>query len=741
MATTGTTPTITYKYKINRSESEKSINVFRYVNNNSTALYEGRPVPASYPDDVLTDGAINVLRDSYPKKDDVPAKPSTTGTTGSPPKVVVLEAGTSFVQGDPGVQSMTPIASTGDTGSGPQPNTTPATQDETALAELNPFDPRLIFAINPKDGSVVYSMSAANEHPLVDGMVFSSDPQDTTKGKVSGQDLAPKDAEMKTEFFGVPAIMNSNSYINLQAAGGKTNNKYLLDKPNQMRWYNVTEPTVGNGSGVQPTSAPTTTAIVQWANYEANVFKFPYKFTDFAFLKWWKKVPNNYLITLRRYAFPVNDGVISGEEARGELDPQKLKPTVTMLTYLGEEPGNKMSTILGPIETGLRWKDLKADVWEVTTSSDGGSVNNPSPGLAKVLGFMSDGGAGTKTRTPGPTPPDPYSNGPYANKIIGPVNVIDSTKMRERGLEFKHSISLVFEYVPRSIGGINTKAAGLDILANIMLMTSATAPFWGGQNRHVPNAGFGTHDPFLGGAAGKAAWMRGDPEGFFNALKDQFTKIFDNVSGLFDKVMSDPQQGLQEIAKGGVKEFMKMSTTQARGTVSGMHSLLTGNPVGEWHLTVGNPMNPIMMMGNMICTGSKTEFSDELGPDDFPTEIKTTITLEHGMPRDKTGIESMFNKGRGRIYSVPKGYELSFSSDSQSPVDSSIPAHYKYQRNDSSAQPKPNPQTAERQATDPNKTNIYPTVASPFGALYVQGHGYIPGLLKNEEQNQTNAKK
>ena len=740
MSTTGTTPTITYKYKINQSQTEKSINVYRYVNSNATTLFEGRPVPVSYPDDVLKDGAIAILSDAYPRIEDAAAVPAVTGTTGSPPKVKTEKEAIPFKQGDPGVATMTPVAATGDTGSGPTPNTTPATQDETALAALNPFDPRLVFAINPKDGSVVYSASAANEHPMVDGMVVNVDANDATKGKISGQDLSPDKAEAMKDFFGIPAIMNTNSYINLQAAGGKGNNKYIIDRPNQMRWYNATEPTVGDGSGVQPTTAPTTTVIVQWSQVEENVYKFPYRFTDFAFLKWWKKIPNNYLITLRRYAFPVNDGVISGEEARGQLDKRKLKPTVTMLTYLGEEPGNKMSTILGPIETGLKWKDLKADVWEVTTSSDGGSVNNPAPGLAKVLGFLSDGGAGTKTRTPGPTPPDPYNNGPYANKIIGPVNVIDSTKMRERGLEFKHAISLVFEYVPRSIGGVNTKAAGLDILANIMLMTSATAPFWGGQNRHVPNAGAGTHDPFLGGDAGKAAWMRGDPEGFFNALKSQFTKIFDNVSGLFDKVMSDPQQGLQEIAKGGMKEFMKMSTTQARGTVSGMHSLLTGNPVGEWHLMIGPPMNPMMMMGNMICTGSKTEFSDELGPDDFPTEIKTTITLEHGMPRDKTGIESMFNKGRGRIYSVPKGYELSFASDSQSAVDSSIAANYKYQRNNSRATPKPSSATSERRATAPS-TNVYPTVASPYGALYVQGHGYIPGLVKNQEENQTNARR
>lgn len=730
---------ITYKYKIFQSNTEKSINVYRYVGESPTALYEGLPVPTSYPDNVLIEGAIALLEGAYPKIEGTEEVPMRVDTAGDPPVSTITPA-VPFKQGDPGVASMTPIGGEGENGSSPQPNTTPATQDETAIKDLNPFDLRLVFAINQKDGSVVYSAGGANEHPMIDGMVFNEDPSNPGTAKIIGQELSPEQAQKVPEFFGVPAIMNTNSYINLQAAGGKGQNKYIIDRPNQVRWYNNTEPKVGEGAGVQPGSAPTTTVIVQWSQSEKNINKFPYRFTDFAFLKWWKKIPNNYLITLRRYPFPVNDGVISGEEARGSLDPKKLKPTVTMLTYLGEEPGNKMSTILGPIETGLRWKDLKADVWEVTTSSDGGSVNNPAPGLAKFLGFLTSGGAGTKTRTPGPTPPDPYNNGPYANKIIGPVNVIDSTKMRERGLEFKHSISLVFEYVPRSIGGINTKAAGLDILANIMLMTSATAPFWGGANRHVPNAGAGIHDPFLGGDAGKAAWMRGDPEGFFKALKDQFTQIFKNISGLFDKVMADPQQGLLEIAKGGMAEFMKMSTTQARGTVSGMHSLLTGTPVGEWHLTIGPPMNPMMMMGNMICTGSKTEFSDELGPDDFPSEIKTTITLEHGMPRDKTAIESMFNKGRGRIYSVPKGYELSFASSSQSPIDSSIGSHYQYQRNNSRATPTASRSAAERRATAPT-TNVYPTVANPYGALYVQGHGYIPGLAKKQQENETNAKK
>ena len=79
-------------------------------------------------------------------------------------------------------------------------------------------------------------------------------------------------------------------------------------------------------------------------------------------------------------------------------------------------------------------------------------------------------------------------------------------------------------------------------------------------------------------------------------------------------------------------------------------SLLTGTPIGEWHLTIGNPCNPIAMIGNLICDDLKIEFGDALGPDDFPTTIKATFTLKHARSRERGEIESIFNRGDGRLY-------------------------------------------------------------------------------------------
>ena len=89
--------------------------------------------------------------------------------------------------------------------------------------------------------------------------------------------------------------------------------------------------------------------------------------------------------------------------------------------------------------------------------------------------------------------------------------------------------------------------------------------------------------------------------------------------------------------------------------------------MGEWHLTIGNPLNPIAMIGNLICDGLEIKWSDELGPDDFPIGFDAIVTLKHAMGRDRDAVESMFNRGYGRIYSLPNMFRS--SADYETSVD------------------------------------------------------------------------
>ena len=80
-----------------------------------------------------------------------------------------------------------------------------------------------------------------------------------------------------------------------------------------------------------------------------------------------------------------------------------------------------------------------------------------------------------------------------------------------------------------------------------------------------------------------------------------------------------------------------------------LRALLDGRAVGEWHLMIGNPMDPFAVIGNLCMKSTTITFSDELGADDFPVSIKFKVTLTHGRPRAKQDIESMFNHGGGGL--------------------------------------------------------------------------------------------
>jgi hypothetical protein len=94
-----------------------------------------------------------------------------------------------------------------------------------------------------------------------------------------------------------------------------------------------------------------------------------------------------------------------------------------------------------------------------------------------------------------------------------------------------------------------------------------------------------------------------------------------------------------------------MNSPQGGQTVAAM---LSGDPTGQWHLTIGNPLNPMAVIGNLACTGTSVTFDGPLGIQDFPEKMIVEVTLKPGRPRDKSDIEAMFNMGRGRFYIEPE---------------------------------------------------------------------------------------
>ena len=438
---------------------------------------------------------------------------------------------------------------------------------------------------------------------------------------------------------------------------------------------------------------PTATNIIEWSQREAasgaRTAKgpTPYSASDFLYCSLYGKVPNNRLVTLRRYPIPIEDNLTIS------ADKTPLVPLAQAVTWYGQDVDNPLNSILN-LSWGLNWKSETAKVQDIQGNeitvdeliaalpfevdekvaqvlktqifSGGDKVD-----ILKLSGYDVNAQQYIK---------DAYTaEGPYWNRVLGPVNVIDSTYRRDRGYfdNKDNSIKLNFKYSLRSFNGLNPKMVFLDLITNFLSLTYNTAPFWGGGARYFQQIGV-----TLPALRMEQKFFEGDMLGAIQTGVEELSQL---ASSRLNELIALAENALAA-AGGDVenetalneyinprKENIDRSTERAqRGGNAGpvekalaprlgrllrkpllYRSLLDGRAVGEWHLTVGNPMNPIAMMGNLCLDKVTVDFSDSLGIDDFPTEVTFTVTLKHGRPRAKQDLESIFNLGNGAMSFTP----------------------------------------------------------------------------------------
>ena len=114
--------------------------------------------------------------------------------------------------------------------------------------------------------------------------------------------------EHKAEYLSARSFIHPYALVKL--AGTYGNSQVVkqglgYDQYNKRKFYEIDGDDTFSGNY---SKTPTTTALVRWGQESARG-KTPYSFQDFAFCKWWNKIENNRLITLRRYAMPVTDSI------------------------------------------------------------------------------------------------------------------------------------------------------------------------------------------------------------------------------------------------------------------------------------------------------------------------------------------------------------------------------------------------------------------------------------------------
>lgn len=356
-----------------------------------------------------------------------------------------------------------------------------------------------------------------------------------------------------------------------------------------------------------------------------------YKPEDFIYIERLNKLPLNRMLTLRRFAFPVVDDIFSVESGSDEPDISR------MITFADQET-NKLTELMG-FSFGMNWKELPATFESMNMHGANSGMSGYMGSVLKMVDptFGQDSVKGVERLQ--------YNPMHDSNKVWGMVDSINSTHIRDVGLNFDQDVKLVFNYKMKSYNGINGRSAFMDLLSNILVSTTNDAKFWGGSR----------------------FWLGRRPTKFLKNMKflaptdfnDFLNKAHVEFKGFLGKGSGDAKKDAVNTLKNVAKNVFNMGFGAlldkiGRPGIPYSNSLLTGNPVGAWHLTIGNPLNPAMVIGNLILKNTVISFGETLGRDDFPEDIKVECTLKHAMPRGRAEIEQMFNFGRGRMYWKPE---------------------------------------------------------------------------------------
>jgi len=469
---------------------------------------------------------------------------------------------------------------------------------------------------------------------------------------------------------GVESIFNKYSLFSLSSVNLTSMSGAFMSKTNTWsvdRLFDIDpESNPYLSDGVEPSSLydkvtnPTAKVIIDHAR-DVSLAKtalfgpMPYSWSDFLYCKYYGEVPNNRLITLRRYPLPTFDSGVAANQ-------HPMPPLAQAVTWFSEDTGNKLNDVL-KFAFSLAWEDIEAKVQDVAGNEKGFGVGAEALGGLGKAGIEAAGGIigfmrGDSKRWSGEALAEQNweknafnADGPYWNQVLGPVNVVNHNTMRKPGLNFSNDITLVFEYKLTSINGVNPRTAMIDLITNFLTLTYNNAKFWGGAYRYFPSLNdsvkfFGSQEKFY----------KGDWDGYFDSASAEYTSMFSNASASMKGMLSDPKKLLDKLGDiaGKVGDMiMGKLASKSRPAILSIRSALTGDPIGEWHLVVGNPLKPIACIGNLYVSNTTMQFNETLGADDFPTEVKFTVTLKHGRPRDKGDIESMFNYGNGRLTYAP----------------------------------------------------------------------------------------
>jgi len=398
-------------------------------------------------------------------------------------------------------------------------------------------------------------------------------------------------------------------------------------------------------------------SIINWTQQNHNAMKL--NVFNFAYLKDFGVYPANRLMILRRFDGPVPDDIFKTQ----------LKPLNTMVAYYKMEEN--------PISVSFHenWKPFNTTFMKVLQdvigiefdSIPGASTFKSASGsplaqdvfnkIGEKLGIISDGGM------------------PYGDpNIIYQAHVRDTNPdpgedQLSTGLSSDVKIKFETTYVMREIGGVDAKAAMLDIIANAVHMGTSNSRFYitgnakSTLNRIMKDMETGNVD----------ALFKEIVDGLTDIITDITSKIAEAAKGIVKAAEDGGAQGAIDAVLGDLKSvgsaLLKQRYTRYKWQLRGAVGALSGMYTAPWHITIGNPKFPWFSCGNLVVENVELKAGGELGYNDMFTELSVSITLKAGRALGADELTGLFNNGKGRIYDTPdKVQSLHIPSDQSAKI-------------------------------------------------------------------------
>jgi hypothetical protein len=433
-----------------------------------------------------------------------------------------------------------------------------------------------------------------------------------------------------------------------------------------------------------------------------NISALELKYSDFAYLKNYGVYPNNRLVVVRRFETPVPDNLF---EVKGMKSP--------------------MSTIVGYADN---IGDLiKIDVnegWEESESSLKSLLNDFGK---DVMGNVFGEGKGLGDKVMGGMDLIPMSNLTtmlqrriLSDKRIGIIsekdaselpiadpNIIRESKKRKMvgedssgsGLDGKFEMTITTEYEQKFINGVDPTIVYMDIINNVLQMGTSRSTFYLGRSDDPANKTRDIINRFSKDPMGELkVWCEVIVESMKNALTELGQTLVNGISKVIDgggeeensedaerkkkeqeKIDADNKiKGVSALLTNIANDILKNIIVKYRHRLLGVITNMTGAPSTPWHVTIGNPLRPVFVSGDMLCKNLTIEPGNILAFNNLPSTIKVTMKLESARNLGLQEIFAKYNAGSIRttngtyVATGPKDFNSSNNYIYNKPVDKPI---------------------------------------------------------------------